>query len=299
LKEIFKRHPRYKSAPEDFSSLPDDLWVRCPRCKELLYAKEHEQALKVCPKCKFHSGLSARERVESLLDAGTFVELDALVRSVDPLGFTSPGESYGEKLGEYAQRADTQESFIYGSGQIDAQDVVFGATEFKFAGGSMGAAFGEKLVRAIELAQEKHVPLIVVSRGGGARMHEGAISLLQMAKTVAALDRFKSAGLPFISIMVDPCLGGITASYAMLGDVNLAEPGAYIGFAGRRVIQETMRQNLPQDAATAEFLQKHGMVDQIVPRSELPGVVARLVRMLATENPTVQAKRRVEYHAGV
>jgi len=251
----------------------------------------------VCSKCKYHFRISARDRIDITLDPGSFQERDADLRSVDPLRFTSPGETYGEKLFEYAAKAGTGESFIYGSGKIDGQDLVFGVTEFKFAGGSMGAVFGEKLVRAIELAESETLPLVVFSSGGGARMQEGAVSLLQMAKTVAALDRFKAAGLPFISVMTDPCLGGMTASYAMLGDVNMAEPGAYIGFAGRRVIEQTMRQKLPQDAATAEFLQAHGMVDQVVHRAEIPGVLGRVIRILITNNPAVQEKRRVATHA--
>lgn len=293
MKEIWKRHPR------DHSALPDNLWVRCPRCKELLYEKELEQALKVCPKCKHHFRIYSRERITLTLDEGSFVERDTDMRSEDPLEFVTPAERYAEKLDEYEGKAQTGESFIYGTGRIDGQELVLGVTEFRFAGGSMGAVFGEKLVRAIELGQREALPLVVFSSGGGARMHEGAISLLQMAKTVAALDRFKGAGLPFISVMTDPCLGGMTASYAMLGDVNLAEPGAYIGFAGRRVIEQTMRQRLPHDAATAEFLQAHGMVDQVLPRAELPGVLGRLIRMLATNNPAVMEKRRVEQHAGV
>jgi acetyl-CoA carboxylase carboxyl transferase subunit beta len=180
---------------------------------------------------------------------------------------------------------------------VEGQDIVFGVTEFKFAGGSMGAVFGEKVARAFDLGRRRGVPVVIVSSSGGARMQEGAVSLLQMAKTVSALERFKAEGLPFISVMVDPCLGGITASYAMLGDVNVAEPGAYIGFAGRRVIEQTMAQKLPQDAATAEFLLKHGMVDLIAPRAELPSTLGRLLRLYAGANALVSAKRRVEQYA--
>jgi acetyl-CoA carboxylase carboxyl transferase subunit beta len=299
MKEIFKRHPRYRVAPEDFSSKPDNLWVRCPNCRELLYTKEQEQTLRVCSKCKYHFQLSARERLAATLDRGTFEEHDAGLTSLDPLHFRSPGESYGEKLQQYAQRADTNEAFIYGTGQIEGQDLVVGVTEFKFAGASMGAAFGEKVARAIELAERNRVAIVIFSSGGGARMQEGTISLLQMAKTIAVLDHYKGSGLPYISVMTDPCLGGITASYAMLGDVNIAEPGAYIGFAGRRVIEQTMRQKLPADAATAEFLQDHGMVDTVVPRSEMRGVLSRLVRMYVACNPSVQERRPLEQPAGV
>jgi acetyl-CoA carboxylase carboxyl transferase subunit beta len=293
MKEIFKRHPRYAHAPEDFSSLPDNLWVRCPRCQELLYAKEQEQALKVCSKCKYHFQLGARERIDMLVDKDSFQEYDPGIRSRDPLQFRSPGSSYAEKLSANSAEAGTTEAYLYGAATIDGQSVVLGVTEFSFLGGSMGAAVGEKVARAMDLARERGVPLVLVSSGGGARMQEGVVSLMQMAKTLAALDRLKDAGLPFFSIMVDPCLGGTTASYAMMGDVNIAEPGAYIGFAGRRVIEQTMRQKLPQDAATAEFLQRHGMIDLVVHRAELPATVGRLARLYLTCNPTRTERRLV------
>jgi acetyl-CoA carboxylase carboxyl transferase subunit beta len=238
----------------------------------------------VCSKCKYHFQISSRQRIDITLDPGTFQEHDAAMHSADPLRFHSLGDSYADKLQQYADKAGTRESFIYGTGQVEGQDVVLGVTEFGFGGGSMGAVFGEKVARGIDLAIERRVPLIIFSSGGGARMQEGAISLLQMAKTVAALDRLKVEGLPFFSVMTDPCLGGMTASYAMLGDVNLAEPGAYIGFAGRRVIEQTMRQKLPQNAATAEFLLEHGMIDLVTPRAELPAALGRLVRLYVTAN---------------
>lgn len=298
MKEIFKRHPRYRVAPEDFASLPDNLWIRCPRCKELLYAKEHEQVGRVCSKCKYHFQLSARERLDVTLDPDSFLEYDAGLISSDPLQFQSPGESYGDKLRQYGEKSDTSEAFIYGTGQIDGQPLVVGATEFKFCGGSMGSVFGEKVARAIELADRESLPLVIFSSGGGARMQEGTISLLQMAKTIVVLDRYRESGLPFISVMTDPCLGGITASYAMLGDINIAEPGAYIGFAGRRVIEQTMRQKLPADAATAEFLQQHGMVDAVVPRGEMRTMLGRLMRIYVGCNPHVR-ERSLERSARV
>lgn len=297
MKEIFKRHPRYKDAPEDFSALPENLWIRCPRCQELLYTKEQEQGLHVCSKCKYHFPVSARDRIAITLDPGSFEEHDPAVRSKDPLSFTTPSHAYGGKLRDYAEEAGANEAFVYGTGTIEGQPVVLGATEFRFCGGSMGAATGEKITRAIELALARRLPLILVSSGGGARMQEGIISLMQMAKTLAALDRLKAAALPFISVMVDPCLGGTTASYAMMGDVNIAEPGAYIGFAGKRVIEQTMRQKLPQGAATAEFLQQHGMVDLVTPRSDLPATLARLIRLYVTCNPAVEEKQLVEQPA--
>ncbi len=295
--DILKRHPRSQSGADSQASLPDNLWIRCPRCKELLYAAELEQALKVCSKCKYHFPISSQERIDITLDKDSFDELDAGMTATDPLGFKSKGEPYSDKLAQYAEQSGLNESFRYGRGAIDGQDIIFGITEFKFAGGSMGAVFGEKLARAIDLARRSGVPLVVFSSGGGARMQEGAVSLLQMAKTVAALDRFKAEGLPYVSVMTDPCLGGMTASYAMLGDANIAEPGAYIGFAGRRVIEQTMRQKLPQDAATSEFLLHHGMIDIVTPRSELSGVIARLIRILASSNPVVQEKKLAEQHA--
>jgi acetyl-CoA carboxylase carboxyl transferase subunit beta len=294
MKEIFKRHPRYGAAPQDFEALPDNLWIRCPRCRELLYSKELEQTQRVCSKCKYHFQLTARERIDLTVDEGTFQGLGPSMRSIDPLHFESRGESYADKLVQYHAQSEADESFIYGTAAIDGQPVVVGVTEFKFAGGSMGAVFGERLARAIEEAQRRDVGLVIFSSGGGARMQEGTISLLQMAKTVAALDRFKESGLPFISVMTDPCLGGMTASYAMLGDVNIGEPGAYIGFAGRRVIEQTMRQKLPQDAATSEFLLHHGMIDLVVPRAELSSVISRLLRAYVTCNQSTIRRRLIE-----
>ncbi len=264
--------------------MPDNLWVRCPQCRELLYAKEQESTLRVCSKCKYHFPVSAHERIAMTVDEDSFREYGQGVRAADPLGFRSPSQNYSEKLTEYAQEAGTNEAFIYGTARIEGQDVVIGAVEFKFCGGSMGAAAGEKIARAMDLAVEKRYPLVIFAAGGGARMQEGVISLMQMAKTLAALDRLRDAGLPFFSVMVDPCLGGTTASYAMMGDVTIAEPGAYIGFAGKRVIEQTIRQKLPQNAARAEFLQEHGMVDLVVPRAELPATLGRLVRLFVSCN---------------
>ncbi|MBV9279640.1 MAG: acetyl-CoA carboxylase, carboxyltransferase subunit beta [Chloroflexi bacterium] len=297
MKEIFKRHPRYGVAPGDFASSKDTLWVRCPRCRELLYTREQEQSCRVCSKCKYHFQIGARERIDITVDSGSFRECDANLRSVDPLSFESLGESYGAKLRQYAEQSGEGEAFLYGTATIEGLRLVVGATDFRFCGGTMGAAPGEKVTRAIELAEAEALPLVLFSTGGGARMQEGAISLLQMAKTVAALERFKAAGLPYLSVMVDPCLGGTTASYAMLGDVNIAEPGAYIGFAGRRVIEQTMRQKLPPDAATAEFLQQHGMVDLVLSRPEIAGTLARLIRMYVTCNSRAKERRLVEQHA--
>lgn len=296
MKEIFKRHPRYAADPGRFESLPD-VWVKCPRCDERLYVKQLEEAFQVCTRCKYHFPVSARTRLEMTLDEGSFEEHDDHLQSTDPLRFASLGEPYAQKLEQYREQAGTSEAFIYGTGAIEGQKAVVGVTEFKFCGGAMGAAFGEKVARAIELAGQRSLPLILFSNSGGARMQEGAISLLQMAKVLAALDRFKETNLPYFSVMTDPCLGGTTASYAMLGDVNLAEPGAYIGFAGRRVIEQTMRQRLPGNAATAEFLQEHGMVDMVVSRADLPAVLGRLIRLYVTCNPAARARELASQHA--
>lgn len=297
MKEIFKRHPKFQHAPDEFDALPDNLWIRCPQCRELLYSREHEQAFRVCSKCKYHFTLLARERIDITVDEGSFQERDAGMRSADPLHFRSVGEPYAVKLEQYRRQADTNEAFIYGTATLESEPIVIGVSEFKFCGGTMGAVFGDKVVRAMELAGETDAPLVLFSSGGGARMQEGVISLMQMAKTVAGLQHFKATGLPFLSIMTDNCLGGITASYAMLGDVNIAEPGAYIGFAGRRVIEQTMRQKLPQEAATAEFLQQHGMVDMVLTRAELPAMLARLVRMLVAGKKSIQRPELVAHRA--
>jgi len=291
VKEIFKRHPRYRVAPESFTELPDDLWVRCDQCRELLYAKEHEDALWVCSKCKYHAQITARQRLAITADPDSFSEQDAGIRSSDPLTFESGSETYANKLQQYQEQTGTREAFLYGTARLDGREVVLGVAEFKFSGGSMNAATGEKIARAFDLAAKRDLPLVFFSSGGGARMQEGTISLLQMAKTVAALDRFKETGLPYISVMADPCLGGITASYAMLGDVNIAEPGAYIGFAGRRVIEQTTHQKLPQNAARAEFLLEHGMLDLVVPRAEMRTVLGRLVDVYA--NAARRSERRL------
>jgi acetyl-CoA carboxylase carboxyl transferase subunit beta len=297
MKEIFKRHPHYKSAPETFEPPAENLWERCTRCKELLYARELEQALWVCPKCKYHFGITARQRLDITLDDSSFHEFHAGMSSADPLQFSALGDTYQSKLQQYSERAGEREAYIYGIGSIEGQATVVGVAEFGFAGATMGAVFGEKVARAFDLAREERLPLVLFSKGGGARMQEGTISLLQMAKTVAALDRFKQLPLPFISVLTDPCLGGITASYAMLGDVNIGEPGAYIGFAGRRVIEQTMRQRLPQNAATSEFLVEHGMLDLVVSRADLPGVIARLLKMYVSANPAAEATRAVAHYA--
>lgn len=259
--------------------IPEGLWVKCENCKEIIYKKELENNLKVCPKCKYHFRISAKERISLLIDANTFNELDSELRSNDPLGFkdTIP---YKERLKENEKKSGLKEAAIYGDGKINGREVVLAVLDFAFMGGSMGTVVGEKVTRAAERAIEKKVPLIVVSSSGGARMQEGMFSLMQMAKTAQAVGRLKEAGLLYISVLADPTFGGVTASFAMLGDIIIAEPKSLIGFAGPRVIQETIKQQLPEGFQRAEFLLEHGMVDLVVERKELKNTIAKLIDLL-------------------
>lgn len=259
--------------------IPEGLWVKCENCKEIIYKKELENNLKVCPKCKYHFRISAKERIGLLIDPNTFNELDSELKSNDPLGFkdTIP---YKERLKENEKKSGLKEAAVYGDGKINGREVVLAVLDFAFMGGSMGTVVGEKVTRAAERAIEKEVPLIVVSSSGGARMQEGMLSLMQMAKTAQAIGRLKEAGLLYISVLADPTFGGVTASFAMLGDIIIAEPKSLIGFAGPRVIQETIKQQLPEGFQRAEFLLEHGMVDLVVERKELKNTIARLIEIL-------------------
>lgn len=283
MKEIFRRRPKYLSLPERTNDasrhVPDNLWISCPHCHELLYDKEYEDNFKVCSKCKYHFRLSPHERLGVLLDAGSFTEYDAGLCSADPLRFIAGDMNYADKLDDNARKSGTREALIYGAGVIEGQRLVIAVHNAAFLAGSMGVAVGEKVARAINLAADEDLPLVIVVASGGARMQEGLFALMQMAKTVAALDRFKARHLPYISILTDPTVGGVPASYALLGDVNIAEPGAFISFAGPRVIEQATKQKLPADVNTAEFMLSHGMVDLVVPRADLRGTVATLLRL--------------------
>lgn len=257
-----------------------NLWIKCPKCKELTYTKEHLDNFKVCQKCRYHHRLSARERLEFMLDTGSFVEINANLTAGDPLQFANEGEIYPDKIKQSQRKTGLNEALVTGFGTIEGQPVAIAVADFGFLGASMGSVFGEKLVRLIDCCRERRLPLITVSASGGARMHEGLFSLMQMAKTTAALSRLGKARLPHISILTDPCYGGVTASYAVVADVILAEPGAMIGFAGPRVIEQTTRQKLPAGFQTAEFLMEHGMVDRVTPRRELRHEIATLTRLL-------------------
>jgi acetyl-CoA carboxylase carboxyl transferase subunit beta len=267
--------------------IAEGLWIKCESCKEIMYRAEVEKAGRVCPKCHYPFRITARERIALLSDAGTFEESQATLGSVDPLGFKDT-RRYRDRLRAARQKTGMAEAVVTGLTRIGGYPAMLCVFEFAFLGGSMGSAVGEKLARAIELAIDKQVPVIIVSASGGARMQEGILSLMQMAKTSAALQRLAAARLPYLSVLTDPTTGGVTASFAMLGDVNLAEPRALIGFAGPRVIAETIRQPLPDGFQRAEFLLEHGQLDLIVERRELKDTLRRLLAFFA-DQPTPPA----------
>jgi acetyl-CoA carboxylase carboxyl transferase subunit beta len=257
--------------------VPEGLWQRCPGCQGMIFRKEAEKRLGVCPECDYHWYVSAQERIRQLLDEGTFEEWDADLQPTDPLGFTDK-RPYAERLKAEQSRTGLRDAAVTGSGMVRARRVAFGVTDSAFIMGSMGSVVGEKLTRAIEAATERHLPLVVVSgSGGGARMHEGIFSLMQMAKVSAALAHYHRVGGLFISVLTNPTMGGVAASFAALGDVILAEPRALIGFAGPRVVEATVKISLPKGFQTSEFLLEHGFIDRIVPRPELGIEIARLI----------------------
>lgn len=239
--------------------------MKCPKCQEILYKVDIENNLKKCSHCDYYFEMTARERIELLIDEGTFVEEDAELESVNPLDF--PG--YPEKNKKARNECDMREGVISGTGNLKGIKVSIAAMDFKFMGGSMGSVVGEKITRALERGLKERIPVIVVATSGGARMHEGILSLMQMAKTSAAAEKLRQAGVPFIAVPVNPTTGGVTASFAMLGDIIVSEPKATIGFAGKRVIEQTIKQKLPEEFQTSEFLQKSGMVDVITKREDM------------------------------
>jgi acetyl-CoA carboxylase carboxyl transferase subunit beta len=274
----FRRDHAPLPPPEQESRVPEGLWIKCQRCKEILYRKELLRNLSVCPKCSLHFRISARERLQTLFD-GPFTEFDAGLVSADPLDFKDT-KPYTTRLKEGKAKTNCWDALVSAVGEIEGVRTVVAAMEYGFIAGSMGVVVGEKLTRAIERAQTERLPLVIVSCSGGARMMEGTLSLMQMAKVSAALARLDEAGLPFVSLLTDPTTGGVTASYAMLGDLNIAEPGALIGFAGPRVIEQTIRQKLPEGFQRSEFLLDHGMVDMVVDRRDLKKTIARCLRLL-------------------
>jgi acetyl-CoA carboxylase carboxyl transferase subunit beta len=275
------REPKEPREPRDrrSSKVPEGLWVKCDSCRQILYNKELARNYKICPKCGFHFRLSAAERLRMLFDGEQYTELEGELRSTDPLRFRDT-KRYRDRLAEYEESIGTSDAIMIGAGTLDGIPVLIGAMEFFFLGGSMGSVVGEKVTRAAERALAERQPLILVSTSGGARMQEGILSLMQMGKIAAALSRLAEAAVPYISVMTDPTTGGVTASFAMLGDLNVAEPGALICFAGPRVIEQTIRQTLPDGFQRAEFLLEHGMLDFVVERSEMKATLARCLRFL-------------------
>lgn len=256
-----------------------NLAVKCPKCKEMLVGRDWEKNLKVCSRCGYHFKLSAYERIDLLVDPDSFIELDADIVSVDPLDFVIRSQSYEKKLNEERTNVNLNEAVVIGHATIEKYPLALAIMDFRFIGGSMGSVVGEKITRAIELAVEKQIPVLIASASGGARMQEGLYSLMQMAKTSAALTRLNEARLPFFSLLTDPTTGGVTASFAMLGDVTLAEPDALICFAGPRVIEGAMHTKLPEGAVTSEFVLQHGMIDAVVHRRDLRQTLARLLHL--------------------
>jgi acetyl-CoA carboxylase carboxyl transferase subunit beta len=257
--------------------VPEGLWLRCPQCKATVFRKEAEARLNVCPECEYHFYLPARDRIAQLLDADSFEEWFTDLRPVDALGFQDR-IPYAERLAAEQAKTGMPDAAVVGRGFVRGRPVVFGVTDFAFMAGSMGAVVGEKLTRSAEEATRLHLPLILVSgSGGGARMQEGIFSLMQMAKVSAALARYDKAGGLYISILTNPTMGGVAASFALQGDLTLAEPGALIGFAGKRTIWNTVRLELPEGFQTSEFLLRHGFVDRIIARKELRTEVARII----------------------
>jgi acetyl-CoA carboxylase carboxyl transferase subunit beta len=262
--------------------MPAGLWTKCKNCEEIIYSKEIERNLNVCPKCDYHFRISARERIDLVIDEGTFNETDPDMASVDFLKFKD-SKKYVDRIKAAVAKNGGGDAVVTGSGLMNGQEVVVAVFDFAFLGGSMGSVVGEKITRAIELGLEKKAPVMVFSSSGGARMQESILSLMQMAKTSAALAKLKKAGIPFISVLTDPTTGGVTASFAMLGDLNVAEPKALIGFAGPRVIEQTIRQQLPEGFQRSEYLLDHGMVDMIVSRQEMKARLSQALRIFTQQ----------------
>jgi len=275
----FRKGKKPIESPKEKRIQTEGLWVKCDDCKQILWKKDLENSLLCCPKCNHHFKMGSRARLEMLFDDGRYTEHDAGLASTDPLQFKDT-KSYSDRLRQAERNTGLKDAVITGEGQLEGNPAILCAMEFQFIGGSMGAVVGEKVTRAIDRCIDKKLPLVVVSCSGGARMMEGAISLMQMAKISAALARLDEVRKPYISVLTDPTTGGVTASFAMLGDLNIAEPGALIGFAGPRVIEQTIRQKLPPGFQRAEFLLAHGMLDAIVPRKELKSFLARSARLL-------------------
>jgi acetyl-CoA carboxylase carboxyl transferase subunit beta len=276
-----------ESSGEKPSRVPEGLWVKCPGCSQIIYNKDLDKNLQVCPKCAHHFRINAAERLQALFDNGEWTEYFPNLTSNDPLKFTDT-KPYRTRLKDTISKTGMRDAIVIATGKLDGLDVVVAAMEYAFIGGSMGVVVGEKITRAIEMALERRHPVIIISCSGGARMMEGALSLMQMAKVSAALAKLDRARLPFVSVLTDPTTGGVTASFAMLGDLNIAEPKALIGFAGPRVIEQTIRQKLPEGFQRSEFLLQHGMLDLIVDRREMKATLARALRFMGAQIAPVE-----------
>jgi len=276
----FKRESSELDASGEKRVRTEGLWEKCEGCRQIIWKKDLDANLNVCPKCERHFRLDARSRLAILLDNSEWDESDTNLSSTDPLKFIDV-KAYKDRLTKAQTETELRDAVINAEGALDGKPVIVSAMEYRFIGGSMGAVVGEAITRAVERATQKRMPLIIVSASGGARMMEGVGSLMQMAKISAALAKLDDAGLPFISVLTDPTTGGVTASYAMLGDLNIAEPGALIGFAGPRVIEQTIRQKLPEGFQRSEFLLEHGMLDAVVQRKEMKSYLSRALNFMA------------------
>ncbi|MGH9415386.1 MAG: acetyl-CoA carboxylase, carboxyltransferase subunit beta [Terriglobales bacterium] len=275
----FRREDKPLTAVAEKHVRTEGLWLKCEGCRNVIWKKDLAANLDVCPRCERHFRIGARARLAMLFDGGAFEERDPELASSDPLEFADL-KPYRDRLAAAQKATGLRDALIWAEGRLEGRPVIICAMEYGFIGGSMGAVVGEKITRAIEEARQRHVPVIIVAASGGARMMEGAVSLMQMGKIAAALAALDDAGVPFISLLTDPTTGGVTASFAMLGDLNIAEPGALIGFAGPRVIEQTIRQKLPADFQRSEFLLAHGMLDAIVQRKDLRAYLARALAFL-------------------
>jgi acetyl-CoA carboxylase carboxyl transferase subunit beta len=280
-----EKTPKLKAGDRKIT-IPEGLWVKCDNCKEIIYKKEVARNANVCPKCNYHFRISARERLDALYDDARYREFDGEIAPVDALGFVDT-KAYAERLVSYQKATGLKDALISSEGLMGGMPVIIAVMEYGFMGGSMGSVVGEKIARAAERAHDAHCPLMVISCSGGARMQEGALSLMQMAKISAALARLDERGIPYISILTDPTTGGVTASFAMLGDLIVAEPKALIGFAGPRVIEQTIRQKLPVGFQRSEFLLEHGMIDIIVDRAQMRDTLIQCLNFMVGAQKTV------------
>lgn len=266
----------FKKEADGRVAIPKGLWIKCNACSQMLYKKEVERNFSVCPKCNYHFRISARERIAIMTDTASFQEIDAELEPLDPLGFRDPAR-YPDRVRDAQKKTGSREAIVTGSCRLAGVPCMLGVMDFQFFGGSLSSVVGEKIVRLVEAAIRDRHPVVIVSSSGGARMQEGTLSLMQMAKTVAALAQFRSVKLPYISLCLHPTTGGVAASTALLGDLNIVEPNALIGFAGPRVIESTLHTTLPEGFQRSEFLKSHGMVDRIVPRADMKSTLSVLI----------------------